>query len=248
MMKYFSTKQLLMGLCMVAVVSGCSEKTGKTLVKFPEASGIDYCYDTDTLIVANDEGRYAEIDTQGKILHEATVGKYDLEGVVCEKESLVFAVENKGLLRVDRKTGKSEEVTVVQKYGSKSLALFSKKAGVEGIAKEGNTLYLSKQSKKKKDSFIAVVQLIRGTSKVVDVIHHDLADTAGLALHEGNLFMLSDKEDVLMVYNINKRKIMQKIKLGEGAWEGVAFDNKGNVYLGDDDGRVVKQTKKALGF
>ncbi len=248
MMKRFSAKQLLMGLCMVAVVSGCHEKSGKTLVKFPEASGIDYCSDSDTLIVANDEGRYAEIDTQGKILHEASLGKYDLEGVVCEKETLIFAVENKGLLFVDRKTGKSEEITISEEYRGKSLELFNKKAGVEGIAKAGDTLYLAKQSKKKKDSFIAVVQLTRGVSEVVDVIYHDLADTAGLTFYEGYLYMVSDKEDVLMVYHIKKKKIVQKVKLGEGAWEGIAFDDKGDVYLADDDGRVVKQTNKALGF
>jgi len=60
--------------------------------------------------------------------------------------------------------------------------------------------------------------------------------------------MVSDKEDVLMVYHIKKKKIVQKVKLGEGAWEGIAFDDKGDVYLADDDGRVVKQTNKALGF
>ncbi|HQR74634.1 MAG TPA: SdiA-regulated domain-containing protein [Sulfurovum sp.] len=240
-------KKIVWG-CMAILLFGCSERSGQTLVKIPEASGIDYCSDSDTLIVANDEGRYYEIDKQGKILHQTTVGQYDLEGVVCEKESLLFAVENKGLLRVDRKTGKSEEVKIAQKYQGKSLGIFAKKAGVEGIAKAGDTLYLAKQSKKKKDSFIAVVELTVGTSAVVDVIEHHLADTAGLTLHEGYLYMVSDKEDVLMVYHIRKKKMVQKVKLGEGAWEGVAFDNKGDVYLADDDGRVVKQTKKALGL
>ena len=240
-------KKIVWG-CMAILLFGCSERSGQTLVKIPEASGIDYCSDSDTLIVANDEGRYAEIDTQGKILHEATVGKYDLEGVVCEKETLIFAVENKGLLRVDRKTGKSEEITISEEYRGKPLELFSKKAGVEGIAKAGDTLYLAKQSKKNKDSFIAVVKLTPGASAVVDVIYHDLADTAGLTTHKGNLYIVSDKENVLMVYNINKKKIVQKVKLGEGAWEGIAFDDKGDVYLADDDGRVVKQTKKALGL
>lgn len=234
--------------CMAILLFGCSDPSGKTLAKIPEASGIDYCSDSDTLMVANDEGKYFEIDTKGKIQHQATVGKYDFEGVVCEKETLVFALENKGLLYVDRKTGKSEEVTLEQKYRGKSLGLFAKKAGVEGIAKAGDTLYLAKQSKKKKDSFIAVVELAPNASAVVDVIYHDLADTAGLAWHEGYLYMVSDKEDVLIVYDIKKKKIVQKVKLGEGAWEGIALDEKGDVYLADDDGRVVKETKKALGL
>ena len=101
-------------------------------------------------MIANDEGSYYEISPQGKTVQKVKLGKQDLEGVVCEEEEFVFAVENKGLLLVNRQTG--------------------------------------------------------------------------------------------------KKKIVQKVKLGEGAWEGIAFDSKGHVYLADDDGRVVKYTKKALGL
>jgi hypothetical protein len=41
---------------------------------------------------------------------------------------------------------------------------------------------------------------------------------------------------------------MPKVKLGKGAWEGIAFDNKGYVYLADDDGWVVKYEMKTLGL
>jgi len=60
--------------------------------------------------------------------------------------------------------------------------------------------------------------------------------------------MVSDKEDLLIKYDIEKKKSVQKVKLEKGAWEGIAFDYKGNVYLADDDGRVVKYKKKALGL
>jgi len=35
------------------------------IVKIPEASGIDYCKDSNTLVVANDEGWFYEIKTNG---------------------------------------------------------------------------------------------------------------------------------------------------------------------------------------
>lgn len=235
-------------ICVAIVLVGCADPSGQIIAKIPEASGIDYCSDSDTLMVANDEGMYYEIDTEGKILHQSVLGRYDLEGVVCEKETLIFALENKGLLVVERKTGATKEVSIEQKYQRKSLGLFTKKAGVEGIAKAGSTVYLAKQSKKKKDSFIAVLELAPYDSQVVDVIEHHIADTAGLAIDEGYLYMVSDKEDVLIVYDIKKKKLVEKVKLGEGAWEGIAFDTKGHVYLADDDGRVVKYTKKELGL
>ena len=227
---------------------GCGDLKGKEIAKIPEASGISYCSDTDTLIVANDEGSYYEINRKGKILQKNKLGNYDLEGVVCEDNQLIFALENKGILIVERKSGKKKKVTLDTFYNGKKLSLFDKKSGVEGIVKVGNIVYLSKQSKKKKDSFIAVVKLTPYPSRIVDVIEHEIADTAGLDYYDGYLYMVSDKKDILIKYDLEKKKTVQKVKLTEGAWEGIAFDSKGNVYLADDDGRVVKYKRKDLGL
>lgn len=235
---------LLIGLSLIA----CGEPVGKKIAKIPEASGLSYCQSTDTLIVANDEGHYYEITTKGKILNKVKLGKFDLEGVVCEEEQIIFVREDKGFLLVDRKSGTKKKVTVDTFYDGKKLPLFDKKDGVEGIAKVGNILYLAKQSNKKKKSFIAVVKMKPYPSRIIDVIEHHIADTAGLTYHDGALYMVSDKEDLLIKYDLDKKKSIQKIKLEKGAWEGIAFDNKGKVYLADDDGRVMKYKKKALGL
>ena len=235
-------------LSLVLLVSACGKPTGKVIAKIPEASGIDYCPHDDTLIVANDEGTYYKIDRKGKILHKNKLGKYDLEGVVCEEKEILFAVENKGLLSVDTKTGEMKSIVLDTFYKGKKLPLFHKKSGVEGIAKSGNIVYLAKQSDKKKKSFIAVVRLTPYPSRIIDVIEHHVADTAGLTYDDGYLYMVSDKEDLLIKYNIVKKKSVLKVKLEEGAWEGIAFDNKGNVYLADDEGRVLKYKKKRLGL
>ncbi len=232
----------------VLLLMGCGESKGKEIAKIPEASGISYCSDSDTLIVVNDEGSYYEINRKGKVLQKKKLGKVDLEGVVCEDEQLIFALENKGILLVDRKSGEKKKVTLDSFYNGKKLSLFNKRSGVEGIVKVGNTVYLSKQSKKKKGSFIAVVKLKPYPSRIIDVIEPKIADISGLDHHEGYLYMVSDKKDLLIKYDIEKKKIVQKVKLGKGAWEGIAFDHKGNVYLADDDGRVVKYKKKHLGL
>jgi len=229
-------------------LTACAEPVGEKIAKIPEASGISYCNNSDTLVVASDEGSYYEINPQGKIVQKVKLGKYDLEGVVCEDEQFVFAIENKGILIVDRKTGKKKKVHVDTSYQGKKRKLFDKKEGVEGIAKVDNTVYLAKQSKKKKRSFIAVVKLIPYPGRIVDIIEHHIADTAGLTYHNGYLYMVSDKKDKLIKYDLGKKKIVQKVKLGKGAWEGIAFDKKGFVYLADDDGRVVKYEIKELGL
>ncbi len=232
----------------VLLVSACGAPEGKVIAKIPEASGISYCSNSGTLLVANDEGYYYEINRKGKILQKTKLGKYDLEGVVCEDEQMIFALENKGMLIVDRKTGEKKKVTLNAMYNGKKLPLFDKKSGIEGIEKIGKMVYLAKQSNKKKKSFIAVVRLRPYPSMIVDVIEHHVADTAGLTYHDGYLYIVSDKEDLLIKYDLDKMKSVQKVKLEKGAWEGIAFDTKGSVYLADDDGRVIKYKKKVLGL
>ena len=232
----------------VLLVSACGAPEGKVIAKIPEASGISYCSKDKRFIVVNDEGTYYEMSKKGKVLQKTKLGNYDLEGVVCEDEQMIFALENKGILIVDRETGEKKKVSLDTMYDGKKLPLFNKKSGVEGIAKVDNIVYLAKQSNKKKKSFIAVVRLTPYPSRIVDVIEHHIADTAGLTYHDGYLYMVSDKENLLIKYDLNKKKSVQKVKLEKGAWEGIAFDTKGFVYLADDDGRVLKYKKKDLGL
>ena len=72
---------------------------------------------------------------------------------------------------------------------------------------------MAKQSNKKKKSFIAVVRLTPYPSRIIDLIEHHVADTAGLTYHEGYLYMVSDKEDLLIKYDIQKKETVQKVKL-----------------------------------
>lgn len=219
----------------------------KTIAKIPEASGIDYCEDSNTLVVADDEGWLYEIQTNGEIIYKKHLGKYDLEGVVCEKERFVFAVEDKGFLLVDRTTNKKKLLKLDSHYQGKKIKIFDKSSGIEGITKIGEEYYLAKQAKKKKNSFLVVVTLDRYHTKIVDIIKHKVADTAGLTYHNNSLYLVSDKKDLLIRYNIKKEKIQCKIGLEKFAQEGIAFDSNGHVYFADDDGAVLKYNMKDFG-
>ena len=240
--------QYLLILILALSTFASARPAGKIIAEIPEASGIDYCRDSHTLIVVNDEGYYYELDTDGKILKKIKLGNYDLEGVVCEDEEMIFAIENRGLMIVDRKMKYKKMINLDLRYDGKELPLFKKKSGIEGLAKRDDILYLSKQSSKKKKSFIAVVQLMPLESKIIDMIEHRVSDTSGLSYYEGHLYMVSDREDMLVVYDLQKKEKIGRIKLGKGAWEGIAFDNKGFVYLADDEGKVIKFKKKGLGL
>ncbi len=223
-----------------------AKDSSEKIADIPEASGISYCKNSGTLVVANDEGWYYEIDTNGKILNKDRVRKYDLEGVYCEDDRFVFAVEDRGLLIVNRKTTKKKLIEIDTTYRNKKLDIFSKKSGLEGITKIGEIYYLAKQAKKKKDSLIVAVKLNRNRAKIVGVLKPKIADISGLTYHNNILYMVSDKKDLLIKYNIKKDKLIEKIKLPKTAQEGVAFDDKGFIYIADDDGAVLKYRENEI--
>jgi len=192
-------------------------------------------------MVANDEGSIYEITPKGETILRRKLGKYDLEGVVCGDKEIILAVEGGSLLRVNRKSFKIKELKL-----KNNSVKFTKKAGIEGIAKIGNLYYLSIQAKKRDKAKIIVVKLGSNYAKTVNVISHGIIDSAGMEYYKGKLYIVSDKKDKLYIYNIKNNKIMKKIKLDKFAQEGITFDNNGNVYFADDDGAVFKYRKREL--
>ena len=222
--------------------SGAKESTKHKISTIEEASGASYCSDTNTYIIANDEGSFYEISQEGKILSRHKLGDFDLEGVVCQKDKLVFAVEKGALLMVDRETLESKYLKVKGR-GFK----FNKKLGIEGITKIEELYYLSIQAKKRKNAQILIVKATDNYAKIVDTIKHDILDTSGLDYHNENLYIISDKNDRIYIYNLKKSEMEDKsYKLPKFAQEGVAFDSNGTVILADDNGAVFKYTKKEL--
>ncbi len=60
--------------------------------------------------------------------------------------------------------------------------------------------------------------------------------------------MISDKKNLLIKYDIKNKKTIKKIKLKKSAQEGICFDEKDNIYIADDNGRVLKYKAKKLGL
>lgn len=124
-------KQLLKTLLLLTTLSlnACAKSSDtEKIASIPEASGISFCENTKTLIVANDEGSFYELSPSGAILSQHKLGKYDLEGVICEEKRLMFAVEDGAILEVNRQTLKSKKL----KLKGEKFKL-SKKAGIEGV-------------------------------------------------------------------------------------------------------------------
>ena len=233
----------------------------KTIAKIPEASGIAYVQKSNSLFVANDEGTIYEITKKGKIVRKRFLGKYDLEGITYDKtnDKLLLAVEgDESILVLNRSSLDFEkEIKIKRKYKKLKLLKKSKKAGIEAIAiDENGNIYLSNQSRitynKKLKVNASVVFKIgsqkKNKAKIIEVFNHGYIDIAGLTFHDGYLYMTSDKKNLLIKYDIKNNKTVKKIKLPKSAQEGICFDDNNNIYIADDNGRILKYKANKLGI
>jgi len=223
--------------------AGCldsKDTKNHAIIKIPEASGISYCVNTDTFIVANDEGKFYEIDKNGKIINTDSLGKYDLEGVACEDDKFVFAVEDGQILTVDRKTLSQNLIPI------EGLKHLGKNSGIEGIAKIENQFIISIQSKNKDDASLIKINLQNNKATIENKISSNIVDSSGLDYKDGKLYIVSDKKDKLYIYDLENEKITSNIDLPPFAIEGVALDNEDNIWFADDNGAVLRYSLKEL--
>ncbi len=239
--------KLIFGMGIVVMLfSGCF--ADPVIVKIPEASGICYSKKSDSLFVSNDEGTIYQINRNGKILKKERVGDYDLEGVACSKDSKeLFLVDEKSdsIIVLNQKTLKIRRIIRVKKKYLGIKIFKPGKHGMEAITIDDSDIYISNQSSKKwPQNHSSVVAILKNRDKrklaIEAVIDHGFIDVAGLDIYKGDLYMVSDKEDLLIKYDLKKNRVLWSKSLPKFAQEGIAFDNKGFVYFADDNGAVLK--------
>ncbi len=237
------------------MLTACSQKENHVIANVPEASGICYSQYSDTLFVANDEGKVYELSPEGKILRKKRLGDYDLEGVACDdkKAQLYFAVEGSDdILVVKQKRLKViKKININREYKGTTLLVKDKKRGIEGITMDDKYFYLSNQSERKypRSDPSVIVKIDRFSGKKADIkgmIDHKQFDIAGLAMHNGYLYMVSDTDNKLIKYDIQRDKVISVKELPDFAQEGVTFDDQGYIYFADDNGRVLRYLETDL--
>ena len=222
----------------------------KVIAKIPEASGICYSSKSNTLFIVNDEGLLYELSTKGKILRKEKIGKYDLEAITIDEKNnlLLLANEKKDSILVVKKENFKllKKIKIDRKYKGKKI-LKKGSDGIEGLVLFNNKLYAANQSNKKypkEDSSVIVVldyNLEKKKLKIEDIIDPKITDISGLTVYEDILYIVSDKNSQILSYNIKKSKITKKEKLPKKyAQEGIAFDEKANLYIADDKGKILK--------
>lgn len=214
----------------------------QVIANIPEASGICILESKNTFVVANDEGKIYEVDTQGNIVTQKNIGDYDFEWIICNNQTkeIYLLIENTGnILPVSIENFEKKEEIILDISKKERKKYFNSKSWAEWLAINGNTVYISTQNDKNNLLEFELSQDLTELKlqKVYDVDSHDLS---GMTYYKNNLYILSDKNDEIYIYDLEKEKIIETISLEKWNWEWIVFDNNGQLYLADDAGSIVK--------
>jgi len=225
-------KKIIFIFLTIFIISSCFKN--QNIISFNEASGICFDKKDNSFYVVSDEWEIQKVDTKlKKIWYFKFIKNYDFESIVCEKNNLLSIDEkNWKVLKIDK-----QNFEILEKYEINWYKLEEK--WIEGFAKIWKNKYvISTQSKKKEN--LLFLEFSNNKFKVIKKIKLPYKDLSWLEFYQDILYILSDKNDKIYKYDLEKEKIIYTINLQKWAWEGISFDKKWNIYLADDDWRIVK--------
>lgn len=219
-----------------------------------EPSGIVYSQARDSLFVVDDEGLIFELTTAGEILNENNFGDLDLEGITLSMnpgELLVAREGSDNILFVDMETLTiNKELSISRYWEGVKILKKDKSHGIEGITQFAGRIFVLNQSYNIDPSenpedpsmIFEVKEDESGEELIIDsVIYSPFPDLAGICEKDGLLYILSDDEDRILVYDISENAIIQQFNAPEeGDHEGITFDNQGNMYIAIDGEGILK--------
>lgn len=196
---------------------------------------------TDTFFVANDEGKIYEINSKWKILREKFIWKYDFEWIICNEDQweIYMLIEWTGnILPISIKKFEKKEELILDISKKERKKYFTAKSWAEWLAMNGNTLYISTQNDKNN---LLEFELPKDWKKLKLKKIYDIKsdDLSWMTYYKKLLYILSDKNDKIYKYSIEKEEIVKEISLEKGNWEWIVLDKNGTIYLADDAWRIV---------
>jgi hypothetical protein len=231
-------------------------------VGFKEPSGI--CFHTlrGTLFIVGDKGDVGEMKTDGTFLKMVRLRHGDLEGITHDPASglLYVAVEGaEDILELDPNTlAVLRTFSIPRKLNGRTV-LKKGGGGIEAIAfvpdpahPEGGTFYVGNQGLEPtcQDDISAVFEVEVPLKTGVNAACHarllryfdagidDISD-----LHydpaSDRLYLISDKADKLVALSRTGERL-QVWDLPGDKQEGITMDSRGNVYIAQDSGGIIK--------
>ncbi|NPA81535.1 MAG: hypothetical protein GXO31_02880 [Epsilonproteobacteria bacterium] len=195
--------------------------------------------------IVGDEGKIA-VFKNGKIKYKKIKRGLDLEGITNDGKNLYLVDEKKHrIIKIGKDFKIDRKFEVDRKFEGRK---FLKKGvdGFEGITflkedGDGKHFLLAVQEPKK--GKLVFVTLKNDKVKVDRVKKMKIKDISGLFYKDGKLYLLSDKENRIYLYNLKDFKLLKKYKIPGRDQEGIAV-LKDEFYIADDSGKFFRMRLK----
>ena len=209
-----------------------AEKSGSVFtvkINIPEPSGLSFTASKDALLTVSDKtGRIYRIGFNGEVMDRLPFHGHDLEGIEVDKSNgEIWVVEERkqNILHLDINGELIEKISDVH-------ADTKNNAGFEGIAKNGDSLYLLIE----KDPGLLIKYNIK-TKKLIRIKLNFAKDFSGIDydISDNTLWIVSDESATLNHCTLDGKLISaQEIDIRQA--EGVAVDRQNKVVWIVSDG------------
>ena len=225
-------------------------------IKFKEPSGVTYHPQRDTLFVVGDSGTLTEVKTDGTLVRqEKVLSGASFEGVTVDPATGLLYVALEGhdkILEISPdEFAVLRDIEIDKMFEGKEL-IKKGGGGLEGIVfvpnNSGGTFYLTNQSDEltgNDPSIIFEIEIDNSADKpvarIVRYFSTGITDMSGLFYLPGDdqLLVISDDNNLLLTVSPTG-EVMQMVALPGEHQEGIAIDNQGYLYIGEDSDSVVK--------
>lgn len=228
-----------------------------------EPSGIVYSTRRGTLFIADDEGDICELLLDGTLINKTHIDRADLEGITIDPATgLLYAIEEQSMIIMEFHPDSLEplrQFPLEATFGAYLPARNNSNPGLEAITfvpdpdhPAGGTFFVASQGRRTRHTkgVAAVYEIaaplqdsanVNLTAQMVRQFEPGITDLSGLYYDARlqQLLLISDKHDILMLVGTDG-DTHTSYKLPGKNQEGITLDSKGQLFIAEDSGDIIK--------
>jgi uncharacterized protein YjiK len=196
-----------------------------TKVAFTEPSDILIIDGSDEFLIPADKAFLYKVNRQGEKVATMEASGFDLEAV-CQDEKHYYVSEEtyQKILVLDKQNGRLIKEIPFKHGGGRN-------EGVEAMACVNGTSFVLATEKDPQYFFLCDKNFqVSETFQIADI-----DEVSGMCWYKNKLYVLSDESETIYEVDIDQRKILRQWQLNVINPEGIAINEKGEVFITCDD-------------
>lgn len=228
-----------------------------------EPSGIVYSTRRGTLFIADDEGDICELLLDGTLVNKTHIDRADLEGITIDPATgLLYAIEEHSMIIMEFHPDSLEPLRQFPLEATSGAYLPARNNGNRGFEAitfvpdpghpAGGTFFVASQGWRTRhaEGVAAVYEIAaplqdtantNQTARMVRQFEPGISDLSGLYYDASmqQLLLISDQHDILMLSGTDGNT-RTSYKLPGKNQEGITLDSRGQLYIAEDSGDIIK--------